>query len=77
MILLPTALFLSLVIVNEILTTHSMEEIDFSEDMISDYDISQFIKKLPEIGSHLKNLNLENTLLEEYGDLENIKVWRN
>ena len=60
--------------VNEILTTHSMEKIDFSEDMISDHDISQFIKKLPEIGGHLKNLNLENTLPEECGDLEHIEL---
>ena len=32
--------------------------------MISENDIYHFIRKLPEIGSHLKNLNLENKYLE-------------
>ena len=51
-----------------------MEKIDFRDSpFISDNEISQFIKKLPQIGRCLKNLNLE-CKLGKYGDLGTIAV---
>ena len=64
-------------IVNELLTSQHLERIDFREtgesDFISENDISQFIKKLPQIGSRLKNLSLE-CKLGKYGDLGTIAL---
>ena len=63
-----------LTLVNEILTTHSMEEIDFRDTMMSDENnISQFIKRLPQIGCRLKKLNLEYALGKN-GDLGTIAL---
>ena len=63
-----------LTLVNEILTTHSMEEIDFRDTMMSDENnISQFIKRLPQIGCRLKKLNLEHALGKN-GDLGTIAL---
>ena len=45
---------------NEILTSHSMEKVDLGVCMRSENYISQFIEVLPQIGSQLKSLNLEN-----------------
>ena len=57
-------------LVNELLTSQPMEKIDFRDSsVISDYDISEFIKKLPQIGRCIKNLNLE-CKLGKYGDLK-------
>ena len=64
-----------LTLVNEILTTQFMEEIDFTDTMMSDENnISQFIKRLPQIGSRLKNLNLEGGGLGKNGDLGTIAL---
>ena len=60
-------------LVNEILTSNSMEEIDFRICMISEKTISEFIEKLPQIGSHLKTLNLESKL-KKCGDLGTIAL---
>ena len=63
-------------LINELLTSQPMEKIDFKEcSFISDDDISHFIRKLPEIGSQLKNLNLENKFAEyDYFDLDYIAL---
>ena len=60
-------------LVNEILTSHSMEEIDFRISMISENTISEFIQKLPQIGNHLKTLNLESKL-KKCGNLGTIAL---
>ena len=62
-------------LVNEILTSQSMEKIDFREYTMPEYsevDISQFIKVLPQIGSQLKSLNLGYGLLGKLCDLSSI-----
>ena len=71
-------------LVNEILTSHPMEKVDLRNGtapydapesrMMSQDDISQFIKLLPQIGSQLKSLNLENGLLGELCDLKTISL---
>ena len=61
-------------LVNEIITTHSMEDIDIRDTMMSDENnISQFIKRLPQIGCRLKKLNLEHALGKN-GDLGTIAL---
>ena len=47
-------------LMNEILTSHSLEKVDLRENGMSENCISQFIEVLPQIGSHLKSLNLES-----------------
>ena len=71
-------------LVNEILTSHPMEKVDLRNGtapydapdsrMMSGDDISQFIKLLPQIGSQLKSLNLENGLLGKLCDLRSISL---
>jgi hypothetical protein len=62
-------------LVNEIITTHSLEELVFRDTMMEDENnISQFIKRLPQIGSRLKNLNLESGGLGKNGDLGTIAL---
>ena len=61
-------------LVNELLITQPMEKIEFrNSSFISENIISQFIKKLPQIGGRLKNLNLEGKL-RKYGDLGTIAL---
>ena len=70
-------------LVNDLLISHLMEKVDLrqcmnnarhdiSANMLSENDISQFIKSLPEIGSRLKNLNLGNGLVGKFHDLSSI-----
>ena len=61
-------------LLNEILTSHSMEKLDSTHCMLSRDDIYKFIKSLPQNGSRLKSLNLENGLLGKYCDLSNISL---
>ena len=65
------------ILVNELITSQPLEKIDFSETgnsrFITENDISRFIKKLPQIGRCLKNLNLEYKL-GKYGDLGTIAL---
>jgi hypothetical protein len=48
-------------LLNEILTSHSLEKVDLRESRMSENYISQFIEALPQIGSQLKSLNLDMT----------------
>ena len=68
---------------NEILISHPLEKVELRQcmnnarhnittNMMSENDISQFIESLPQIGSQLKNLNLENGLLGKFCDLSSI-----
>ena len=68
-------------LLNEIITSHPMEEVHFRECMseydpiqntYSEFDISQFIRVLPQIGSQLRSLNLQNGLLGKFCDLISI-----
>ena len=59
-------------LVNEILTSQPMEKVELIDWRMSENDISQFINVLPQIGSQLKNLNLENGILGKFCDLSSI-----
>ena len=63
---------------NEILTSHPMEKVDLwselEECILTENDISKFIKLLPQIGSQLKSLNLGNGLLGKFCDLSSISL---
>ena len=48
-------------LLNEILTSHSLEKVDLRENRMSENYTSQFIEVLPQIGSQLKSLNLDVT----------------
>ena len=48
-------------LLNEILTSHSLEKVDLRENRMSENYTSQFIEVLPQIGSQLKSLNLDIT----------------
>ena len=70
-------------LVNDILISHPLEKVELRQcmnnarhnittNMMSENDISQFIESLPQIGSQLKNLNLENDLFGKFHDLSSI-----
>jgi hypothetical protein len=64
-------------LVNELLVSHPMEKVRFKDSKSlcgCVFDISQFNKCLPKIGSHLKCLNFENGGLGKYGDLGNVAL---
>ena len=60
-------------LVNKILTSYSMEKVDFRQCM-SSWDVSQFIKVLPQIGSQLKSLNLLSQFPGELCDMSSISM---
>ena len=66
-------------LVNELLVSHPMEKVRFKDSeylcvCVSENDMSQFIKCLPKIGSHLKCLSFENGGLGKCGNLGNVAL---